>query len=1288
MGDNGFCRRESCIIKDVGGDDMSEKRNKASNEIVLGYWQALDFMHVGSFPGSDDALGDGWCVVEAQLHGEDDLLVLLDDKLQEEVLSARKTTVFLGSVDRDWCISMLAGKLGNASENMGFSDDSKVTIALMSFQLDESHKFIAGTYRLAPVIYATIRLEDDAEIGSSAFNVKSYLSDMRNMERRFFSNDPVDMAQLSKLYDMLAEQDEHYHDRVSCVLSTLDDVPGPFPGLGDQGFGEDIAYLLKPREGTRLNYHVNDYIRAPMGEADVSRDILGEMDFDERYDVFHDLFSSKNIAMGKWPSGDGLPLMDMIALSGALRSGARNAVFAVNAPYGTGKAEIVQEIVADFVVKKARVLTRHEHADDAFEDRVTNGIHALRRSDLGDYAIVVSSLSETSLKEIVMALSAMHLDDEDDEGYGEKIRGLFQGEMPLGAFLKDKVDLQRHVSAVLANNEASDIDYDAMYTNARNAFVKQYYRVAGMRDALRGEQDKIGELVRNCREYLPEKVRMGSLLDICRALEKELSGARTKARDVIAGFEAQKEDYMQQVVAQRNLAKSYMEEAEDMLGSINFKTKLLRRSEYDEAVRKREECLAKAQEAQAKCSEIESFIPGVEKEIATMRDIFGRQRRLLDACDAVKDILRKHDRGLDKYVGGQPAILADLFGEDETKRAQAHGCTPWISKRFDYERMILLGLALRLNKYFVLSSRYLRKNLETMHDKPGVVAPEMLFLTLPVACVPLSSIGTLFPIGKGDKVFGKFIVMDGYNAQPYMALGGLLRSNSMLVFGDEGRNDGHGEGFMRQMWTGKISGEYLDDSATVAGFASRMTGESSLLGDRHIGSPLVVSRHGVSPMFEIINEVSYEGRLIKATSELDVVDEANGCSRWIQTVGAKDGHVVKEQEEATLVLLENAFAKTIRPDILVVSPFASVVESLKKSLAQYMQEHPESNIVQEYTMQRIVDMSTYVGSGAAYVVAVLGCDGQDDSAIKSIDAKVVSAMASLAGKALYVVGDIQCWKACEPMEKMWHVLNAYLLSQLQRENLDEKTRNGILAVLPTGDSFIVHDADHLGVEDSEIATDAWVMDIKASLGAMEMPLEQAKVEELGYESMAEIQRYPQKLKDNLICGVRLMDLLEPYRNEEMDASICGALLSCALEEQMRRCFVARLKQTYPHTVFRHGNRSIEIIDSKDDNYMIGTLEKLLKHNKESLAKRTGNLQEWDGFLEKLSRAAEIRNLCCASEPVSFELVEELCRLMFKDSMFQGKNPREILSEGLMFKAEDLGERIVTMNQGSKLKKRR
>ena len=224
---------------------MSEKRNKASNEIVLGYWQALDFMHVGSFPGADDALGDGWCIVEAQLHGEDDLLVLLDDKLQEEVLSARKTTVFLGSVDRDWCISMLAGKLGNASENMGFSDDSKVTIALMSFQLDESHKFIAGTYRLAPVIYATIRLEDDAEIGSSAFNVKSYLSDMRNMERRFFSNDPVDMAQLSKLYDMLAEQDEHYHDRVSCVLSTLDDVPGPFPGLGDQGFGEDIAYLLK-----------------------------------------------------------------------------------------------------------------------------------------------------------------------------------------------------------------------------------------------------------------------------------------------------------------------------------------------------------------------------------------------------------------------------------------------------------------------------------------------------------------------------------------------------------------------------------------------------------------------------------------------------------------------------------------------------------------------------------------------------------------------------------------------------------------------------------------------------------------------------------------------------------------------------------------------------------------------------------------------------------------------------------------------------------------------------------
>ena len=83
-------------------------------------------------------------------------------------------------------------------------------------------------------------------------------------------------------------------------------------------------------------------------------------------------------------------------------------------------------------------------------------------------------------------------------------------------------------------------------------------------------------------------------------------------------------------------------------------------------------------------------------------------------------------------------------------------------------------------------------------------------------------------------------------------------------------------------------------------------------------------------MFDISNEVSYSGAMIKRTSTF--VDDGTLCrdsSFWVEVSGAEDAgaknHYVPNQGEVAFSLLRDSFSRNEGiPDLFIISPFRSV----------------------------------------------------------------------------------------------------------------------------------------------------------------------------------------------------------------------------------------------------------------------------------------------------------------------------------------------------------------------------
>lgn len=238
-----------------------------------------------------------------------------------------------------------------------------------------------------------------------------------------------------------------------------------------------------------------------------------------------------------------------------------------------------------------------------------------------------------------------------------------------------------------------------------------------------------------------------------------------------------------------------------------------------------------------------------------------------------------------------------------------------------------------------------------------------------------------------------------------------------------------------------------------------------------MGTPLLVHRRCESPMFDISNEISYSGAMIKRTSTF--VDDGTLCrdsSFWVEVSGAEDAgaknHYVPNQGEVAFSLLRDSFSRNEGiPDLFIISPFRSV----RNGFCRYLDSKVDELILKgsskaidmeqlrSFEKANIGTVHTFQGREAREVIFLLGCDEGSSGAVEWVKPNIVNVAASRAKSRLYVVGDSSVWRINPSVRKMKQILDRYYIDKLDELCSQCTNDSGVLSM--PDDDVSVLDAD-------------------------------------------------------------------------------------------------------------------------------------------------------------------------------------------------------------------------------------
>lgn len=481
-----------------------------------------------------------------------------------------------------------------------------------------------------------------------------------------------------------------------------------------------------------------------------------------------------------------------------------------------------------------------------------------------------------------------------------------------------------------------------------------------------------------------------------------------------------------------------------------------------ESVRKLQADISKLEKYK---SDKKSIIIDFENEIKQLQaQIIASENEYDKALKKYKHIITEMESRdtIDQYDIFDIQYANNIMENDIDISTNAQVKNPWFSQRYNREREKLFAYAMEMNKDFVLSSRACRDNLVTLSHYWGVrpgddkqkitfdmedisaMLPSLfqtLFLLVPVISSTFASVGSLFKDIKKSGIIGLLVIDEAGQAQPQMAVGSLFRSRRAIIVGDPKQVEPvvtDDLKLLKKAYNADGLEIYKQKNLSVQVFADRLNSFGTFLENgsdypEWVGSPLLVHRRCISPMYDISNKLSYDGIMKlqtrppkKEVEKLFVLDD----SYWLNAAGSEVGnknHFVKEQGEVVCKLLEKAFEKSNEPNIYIISPFTTVVDGIRNYIRSYCYKHPNTKIDSEYIagyeVKRIGTVHTFQGKEANEVIFLLGCDKSDGAkgAINWVNNNIVNVAVTRAKYRLYVIGDEEAWKksACVSLARKY-----------------------------------------------------------------------------------------------------------------------------------------------------------------------------------------------------------------------------------------------------------------------------
>ena len=817
-----------------------------------------------------------------------------------------------------------------------------------------------------------------------------------------------------------------------------------------------------------------------------------------------------------------------------------------------------------------------------------------------------------------------------------------------------------------------------------------------------------------------------ALLNLISEKEKEISAQSEKKRELLE----------KEVIARKStgvlgrLFNRKKAEAGEQLAAeyhvevVNAEMETVRLEKQVEELRKSlQEAQAAFDQAEHSKTQTDADIVGEETKLGEMES---QIYALLARLEKTKSDFQIIETEYSEKVSSNAGLILDveymnhLLSEDDKESTAAQAANPWFTKRYNIERMKLFYYAMRLNKEFVLSSKSCRDNFKTLghywgkllgddkeriafhredREKFAGALYQSLFLLVPVLSSTFASLGTCFRDAKQAGVIGTLIVDEAGQAQPQMAVGALYRSRKAMIVGDPKQIEPvvtDDLNLLKRAYDDEELKPYKSKIISVQRFADQINCFGTYLNNgtdypEWVGCPLLVHRRCISPMYDISNEISYNGIMKQQTREPDSEKAASFVydkSQWLNVAGREKGnknHFVEEQAQKVCEILELAFSKSENPSLYIISPFTSVVNEMKDYIKKYKEKNAETNLKNcevEWMRRNIGTVHTFQGKEANEVVLLLGCDTSREgrNAVQWVSENIVNVAATRAKFRLYVIGDEVAWRDSACVRKAKIILDTFAIKRIKTIletplAKDEKACALVAASasLPPATSFRAKSPeDEDDRFDYNIDTDSLLYGLDQSFGTDTLTGEQ--LEKFGFQSMDELKKLPTEVQKNLLLGIKLYYLLSPvYKvNKQLDASCCAILFCKAMELQMRDCFEESLKAVLPNTKIKgqgKGRGRVELKDARTEELTLGVFGVLLKQNSSELGKKMelkGKMEYreewWSAFQKRLKECTDKRNKCCHAG--LFSWMDQACLLaeMFKSA--GGDSVAEL--EGILF----------------------
>ncbi|WEG13349.1 AAA domain-containing protein [Pullulanibacillus sp. KACC 23026] len=737
---------------------------------------------------------------------------------------------------------------------------------------------------------------------------------------------------------------------------------------------------------------------------------------------------------------------------------------------------------------------------------------------------------------------------------------------------------------------------------------------------------------------------------------------------------------------------------------------------------------------------------------SNIKTISAEEKKIVDCESEIakahaefESVKKEYESEIAKFAGADAVdtgliideeFVRHLLSNDVDESTIAQVSNPWFTERYNREREKLFGYAMRMNKEFVVSTHHCRDNFVTLshywglkagdeneriifhkEDKAGLIPAlfQTLFLLVPVLSSTFASVGTFLRDVKHPGVIGMLVVDEAGQAQPQMALGALYRSRSAVIVGDPKQVEPVVTDdliLLKKAYSDEALKPYKKKSLSVQGFADRLNTFGTYLDNgtdypEWIGCPLLVHRRCISPMYDVSNEISYNGIMKQQTRFPGLEKEKKFIydkSQWINVKGSEKGkknHFVETQGQKVCELLEIAFSKNPEPSIYIISPFTTVVSGIKDYIEKYCRTNRNktkinSDYILDYNQKKIGTVHTFQGKEAEEVIFLLGCDTSEDAkgAIQWVNKNIVNVAATRAKFRLYVIGDEDAWKSstCISMAKeiidtmSKEIIDTLAIKEIKsilEDNLPEQKMKDALVKasrgLPSVTAFsVIEIEDENGVVDYSVDTSGLIKGLKEEF--LKTDLSKGQLERFGFNDMKDLDGFPIKVKENLLLAMKLFFMLEPvYQlNKQLDASCCAILFCKVMELQMKDCFTKSLKEIFPDykvKVAGKGRDRIAIKDSEDKELTLGTFYTTLKNNRAELGQRMKVIGKskydeawWISFEDKLGDFINKRNKCFHSGLFSWREQSFLLFNMFKNGDANNQKQNKSIG-GILFESK-------------------